>query len=113
MHEYSLVQSLLDRVEAEARSHGASSVRKIRLTIGDLSGVEVDLFRSAYELFRERTVCRAADLEVTPVAARWECPRCQRRIANGAFLRCSDCDRPATLVAGDEIGLDRIEMEVA
>ena len=43
MHEYSIVQALLDRVAAEARSHGAVAVHRIRVQIGEASGVESDL----------------------------------------------------------------------
>ena len=33
-------------------------------------------------------------------------------ITPGRLLRCDICDRPARLAEGDEIMLDRIEMEV-
>jgi hydrogenase nickel incorporation protein HypA/HybF len=112
MHEYSIVQALLDRVDAEARARGASSVSRLELRIGELSGVEADLLSSAFAAFRERTICAGADLAVQPVAARWECPRCRADIPRGAVLTCRACGVPARLAAGDEIVLDRIEMEV-
>jgi Zn finger protein HypA/HybF involved in hydrogenase expression len=45
------------------------------------------------------------------VAARWACIACDRDVAKGAVLRCEACGRPARLVHGDEIILERIEME--
>lgn len=113
MHEYSIVRALLDRVEREARDRQATAVHCLRVRIGELSGVEVDLLEAAYRTFRERTLCAGADLEVVPVAADWTCPRCSRPLARGDILRCPDCGVPARLAAGDEIVLDRIEMEVA
>ena len=113
MHEYSIVLALLDRVEQEAKAHGASTVHHIRVRIGELSGVERDLFKSAYELARQRTVCAAAVLDLGPVSARWVCRNCDTPIRNGGILRCSICDAPAHLAEGDEILLERIEMEVA
>lgn len=113
MHEYSIVSALLEKVDAEAQSRGAIAVHRLRVRIGELSGVETDLLASAYELFRERTVCAGADLEIVPVAARWACPGCDREIPRGAVLRCPECARPARLTGGDEILLERIEMEVA
>lgn len=112
MHEYSMVQALLERVQTEVDAHHASSVAKIRMRIGELSGVETDLFATAFELFRERTPCAQADLEIVPVEATWSCPGCGRSIRRGEILRCADCSLPARLVSGDEIVLDRIEMEV-
>jgi hydrogenase nickel incorporation protein HypA/HybF len=113
MHEYSIVQALLERVEEEARARGASSVKRVEVRIGELSGVEPDLLRSAYQFFTERSVCAGSELAIRPVEARWVCPRCQRPIARGEMLRCSDCAVPARLAEGDEILLERIEMEVA
>jgi hydrogenase nickel insertion protein HypA len=112
MHEYSIVQALLERVDAEARTRGATAVHRLSVRIGELSGIEVDLLTAAYATFRERTICEHADLDVQRVPARWECPDCGGAIRQGDLLRCRHCDVPARLAEGDEIMLDRIEMEV-
>ena len=112
MHEYSIIQALFERVEAEAASRGATAVRRLQVRIGEVAGVEIDLLRTAFDVFRERTLCSSAELSIVPVPARWECPRCSAPMACGAALRCSACAVPARLATGDEIVLDRIEMEV-
>lgn len=113
MHEYSIVQSLLQRVEEETSRRGASSVQRIRLRLGELSGVETDLLREAYRVFRERSICAGAELDIVSSEASWECRGCGREVGTEGPLRCASCDLPAVLVAGDEIVLERIEMEVA
>jgi len=113
MHEYSIVQALLGQVERHARQHRATAVHRLHVSIGELAGVEVPLLETAYTTFRERTLCSAADLEIHPVPASWSCPDCSREIAKGTALRCPDCGSPARLTCGDEIVLDRIEMEVS
>jgi hydrogenase nickel incorporation protein HypA/HybF len=113
MHEYSIVQALLERVNAETRRHGGQRVHCVRVSIGELAGVEIDLLRTAYETIRHRTVCQDAVLDVRRVEARWVCPRCEAPIAAGAALRCPACGVPARLASGDEIMLDQIEMEAA
>lgn len=112
MHEYSIVQALVERVDAEARARHATAVHRLSIRVGELSGVEVDLLTTAYETFRERTICERAELAVETVPARWECPACGRVIGRGDLLACRGCAVPARLVQGDEIMLDRIEMEV-
>ena len=112
MHEYSIVQALVERVTAEARARRATAVHRLSVRVGELSGVEVELLTTAYETFRERTICEGAELDVHTVAARWECPACGRLIGRGELLSCPTCNVPARLAAGDEIMLDRIEMEV-
>lgn len=113
MHEYSIVRSILDRVESEARQRDASAVHRVRVRIGELAGVEIDLLRSAFEMWREESICAGAELDVVAVDAVWACPSCSAPIERGAVLRCPACARPARLTSGDEIVLDRIEMEVA
>jgi len=113
VHEYSLVEALVRRVEAEARKRQALAVHKLSVRIGELSGVDPELFLTAYETFRAGTICEKAPLALSRVAASWSCPACKRPIARGAILRCASCDAPARLDdGGDALTLDGIEMEV-
>jgi len=113
MHEYSLVEALVTRVEEEARRRGALAVHRLSVRVGELSGVDPELFRTAYETFREGTICARAPLALASVPATWSCPACKRPIARGAILRCPACDAPARLDdGGDALTLDGIELEV-
>ena len=113
MHEYSLVQSLVSRVEAEARARGALAVHRVVVSVGELSGVDPDLLETAYQTFRAGTGCERAELTIRRVEAGWACPACGRRLGRGAPLGCPECGRPAELPPGaGEILLERIEMEV-
>lgn len=112
MHELSLAMALVEQVEQEARRHGARSVHRVDIRVGELSGVEAAMLASAYEVIREGTACAGAELVVTRVAAVWACPRCDAPIPVGGVLRCPACDEPARLRQGDEIELERIEVEV-
>jgi len=112
MHEYSIVSALMERVESEARERNAACVRRVRVRIGELSGVDPELLASAYEVFRERTLCEDAELAIERVAARWVCERCGRVTARGGILGCVICGGASRLTQGDEIVLQQIEMEV-
>ena len=112
MHEYGLVQTLLDRATEEAHSRGAIKVHQVNLAIGELSGVEPELLQLAWETFRERTVCDGARLSLRFVPARWSCPRCKRPFRRGDLLRCSECSLPARLDEGDDLVLERLELEI-
>lgn len=112
MHEWSLVQVLLTRVDEEARKHGAVAVRRVEVSIGELAGVEPALFESAYALFRPDTLCADAPLVLRPVPAAWVCPRCGAPSARGAAPWCAACACPARLEAGEGIVLERLELEI-
>ena len=112
MHEYSIVSALVDQVEAQARAHPGAIVRRVHVTIGELAGVELELLTTAFTTFREGTVCAAAELTVESRPARWQCPRCKADLPRGAPLRCDPCASPARLLSGDEILLQRLELEL-
>jgi hydrogenase nickel incorporation protein HypA/HybF len=102
---------MADQVEHHARANTASSVRRIAVRIGALSGVEPELFATAFTLCREGVLAEA-ELDIRRSDAVWACPRCSAAIAPGGVLRCEACGAPASLVTGDEIVLEQIEMEV-
>ena len=112
MHEYSIVQSLVDSVAAAVGAREAS-VHRVNVSIGELAGVDCALLTTAFEVFRAGTICENAALQIDRIAALWECPRCHAEIVRGGFLRCPSCNEPARLAAGDEIVLQRIELEVS
>jgi hydrogenase nickel incorporation protein HypA/HybF len=113
VHEYSIVSALLEKATAEARAHHAQAIARLEVRIGEQSGVEIDLLRKAFETFREPTLAAHAELAVVPVPVRWGCADCNIPIERGSLLRCPMCGGPAQLFEGDEIVLDRIELEVA
>jgi hydrogenase nickel incorporation protein HypA/HybF len=113
MHEYSLIQALIDRVEAEARQRGALKVHGLSVRVGELAGVDPELFQTAYDTFRAGTICAGVPLTLKSVAASWRCPGCGRTIPRGAALHCTACQQPARLDdGGDALILDGIDLEV-
>ena len=112
MHEYSIIQALVGQVQSQARARGAVAVHCVRVRLGELSGVDPALLATAYETFKPGTVCARATLELTAAKARWECGGCGRSIVRGERLQCPSCGVPARMVAGDEILLEQIDLEV-
>jgi len=112
MHEYSLVASLLAQVEQAARMRGATRVHCIDVDIGEQSGVEIPLFREAFDTFRSGALCATTELRTRQISAIWTCPECRASVPRPGPLRCPECAVPATLEKGGELVLQRIEMEV-
>lgn len=113
MHEISLVENLLEQVSRQALLRSGAIVHRIEVRIGEVSGVEAELFASAFEQLRAGTPFQDARLEIRRVAADWRCRGCERGVFAGEALCCKDCGVPAELVAGSELMLDRIELEVS
>ena len=51
MHEYSIIQSLVDSVTAAVRSRPEAAVHGVHVAIGELAGVDCALLTTAYEVF--------------------------------------------------------------
>ena len=64
MHEYSLVQAMFDQMARVMATNQAQAVRRVRVRIGPLAGVDPGLFLTAYDVYRERTFCAGAPLDI-------------------------------------------------
>jgi hydrogenase nickel incorporation protein HypA/HybF len=112
MHEYSIVQAMFDQIEARAHERHALAVKRVTVRIGRSAGVDVPLLKTAYDTFRVKTICENAPLDVEEIPERWTCPSGHGDLVPGRKLACEVCGRPARLAAGDEIVLERLELEV-
>ena len=85
MHEYSIVQALMEQIEKLARENKAEKVSKVVVKIGVMSGVEPHLLEIAFDTFKEKSICDTAEFVLT---------------IQPLVIRCLECDRPSEL---DEI----------
>lgn len=112
MHEMSLVSALLDEADRAIGAHPSAAVRAVTVRIGELAGVDAELFRTAFSVARHERGYPNAELFVVDEPATWWCEACERVLARGARLRCAACDAAARLRSGDGLVLERIELEV-
>jgi len=112
MHELSVCQGMLGQVEAIARSHQASAVRRIRVQVGPLSGVEPRLLEQAFPLACAGTVAERAELVIERLPVRVHCETCgSDSDAAPNRLLCGSCgDWHTRLVSGDELLLASVEL---
>ena len=113
MHELAICQSLMDQVQDIALERNAQSVTSIVVSMGALSGVEVQLLKDAYTVASAGTVAEHADLVIEHVPVRVKCNQCNSEsevLPNK--LVCKQCgDWRTTLVSGDELMLMSVELE--
>ena len=103
---------MFDRIDDIARAHRALTVRRVRVKVGRLAGVDPTLLRTAYDVYRVRTVCDMAPLEIDEVDPVWMCPAGHGPVPPGGGMTCPACGGPARMAAGDEIVLDALDLEV-
>ncbi|HEY3328954.1 MAG TPA: hydrogenase maturation nickel metallochaperone HypA [Capsulimonadaceae bacterium] len=78
MHEVGLVQQALDIAFDYARRSGAETISLVRLSIGELSGVEPDAISFSFGVLTEGTMAAKAQLEMVNVPAVYSCNACER-----------------------------------
>ena len=113
MHEYSIVQALLEQCESHAKANDATKVMKVVTKIGKLSGVEPHLLEVAFEAFKEKTICEDAVFEMQLQNLLLHCNDCDEESEQSEVrYLCEHCQGTnVTVVDGEEMYLMTLEME--
>jgi len=113
VHELSIAQSLLEIVLEEGRRHRMTSVKVIRLQVGELAAVVADSLNFCFELLSKETPASGAVLEIETVPVVARCVPCGEvfEVENQVFL-CPRCGEPVLdLVSGRDLSVMSIEGE--
>ena len=112
MHEYSIVQALLEQCERYAEANDAEKVTRVVVKIGRLSGVEAHLLEIAFNTFKEKTVCDGAEfvMNLQPVVI--SCRSCSRETTLGELhYACPHCESiDVEVIDGEDMLLMSLEM---
>jgi len=113
MHELAICQALLDEVAVIAEARQAIAVTDIHVGIGPLSGAEADLLQAAFPLAAAGTIAKASSLHLRRTSIRVRCAACGAETrAKANRLLCGKCnDWRTSLISGDELILERVEMK--
>jgi hydrogenase nickel incorporation protein HypA/HybF len=113
MHEYSVVQALLNQCEEQARANDATQVVKIICKIGVMSGIEVHLLQTAFDTFKEQTMCENAELILNEQKLKLECKECGSVFeVDEVRYFCDNCESLRVKVLdGEDMYLMSLEMK--
>ena len=113
MNEYSIVQNLLDQCEDNAKASNATKVTKVVVKIGVMSGVEPDLLKTAFDTFKEGTMCESCEYiqNIQPIVIR--CHKCKKESTlNKNEYCCPNCDSiELDVIDGEDLMLMQLELE--
>jgi hydrogenase nickel incorporation protein HypA/HybF len=111
MHEFSIMQAALETAGDRARSAGATTIHRLRLRVGTLSGVVPEALRFAFESLKSGATASAV-LEIEDVPAVCWCPDCAAEFAAGdRQYECPQCHQPSgQLRRGREMELATLEI---
>jgi len=112
VHEYSIVASLIDVCEKEAKKHRAEAIKRLSVRIGRLSGIEIHFLEQCFETFKEDTICRDAILDIEVCDVVLLCQACGARsvVSENRFV-CPKChSAEVEMIGGQELHVNSIEI---
>lgn len=113
MHEMAIAQSVFDIAFGEAQKHAASKIRKIKLSIGEFSGVVKDALDFAFDVLKAGTPAADAEIEIEVVKLKALCENCGEAECTLSDLKftCTHCGRQLQITAGREMKVDYIDLD--
>jgi hydrogenase nickel incorporation protein HypA/HybF len=92
MHELSLAMDVIDLVKQEANKNGITVVEEILIEIGDLSGVEANIFFSALQMVVKDTLLENATIKINRTPGKGRCKSCNLEFEMKTFFdQCPQC----------------------
>jgi hydrogenase nickel incorporation protein HypA/HybF len=113
MHELGIATSVLQEARKEAQRHPGARLRKIKLRVGELSGVNPEALSFCFEVLAREGDLGPLELEIESCQRRQRCPKCEKTFTVANYdLTCPQCGTAETdFVSGDELELASLEME--
>jgi len=112
MHEYSIVQALLNQCEEIAKENKATKINKVICKIGIMSGIETHLLKIAFDTFKEGTMCNQAEFIINEQKLKLRCRKCKDEYEIDEIIyKCRSCgDLSMDIIDGEDMYLMSLEM---
>jgi hydrogenase nickel incorporation protein HypA/HybF len=113
MHEYSIVQSLIESCEEHVKENNALKVTRVIVKIGVMSGVEPYLLKEAFNAFKEQSVCHDCEFIMNIQKVKIECNSCfiLSELEKNEYL-CPLCKSSnIKIIDGEDMFLMQLELE--
>lgn len=113
MHETSIALEILKTSEKILAENGGTRLLRVKVGVGELSAVEPELLRYAWEAVTAEGPAQGAVLEVEFFPARQVCPTCGPvpRVPGMWVPLCLSCGTALSVEGGNELDLLQVEFE--
>lgn len=113
MHEFSIAQSVLDIALGEMEKRAAGRLRKIKITIGEFSGVVKEALEFAFDVLTPETAASGAEVEIEVVPMTGECSLCGPVACrlNDLNLICPTCGETIIISGGREMRVEYLDID--
>ena len=113
MHEYPITEQIIKTASKHCKDNNADKVTKIKLVLGDRSGLVPESISMYFDVIGEGTPCEGAEIEIERIRTKMKCPNCgelfYRELLSFACPKCGTDGEPTDI--GKEFYIDYIEVE--
>jgi hydrogenase nickel incorporation protein HypA/HybF len=111
MHEFSIVNNIVDIALVSADQNGLKSVSSVEIEVGKASGIEPSAMEFAWESARKNTILENARLVMHFIPLSLQCRACSLRYEpEEMYSPCPGCGEiNATIITGKELRVVAIE----
>ena len=112
MHEMAICESILDILKDQARTQHFDTVKRVRLEIGPLSGVEIEALKFGFDVVTRGSIAESAALEIVETEASAWCMPCGETVAiTERYDACPKCgSHQLQVTAGEELRIKELEV---
>jgi hydrogenase nickel incorporation protein HypA/HybF len=109
----SIAQSVLDAAFGEMEKNAFKQIRKIKLSIGEFSGVVKEALDFAFDVLKRETAAAGAEIEIEVKPLEAKCPTCGPVVCrlNDLNLFCPRCGKTVLITGGREMTVDYLDLE--
>jgi hydrogenase nickel incorporation protein HypA/HybF len=111
MHEFSIIQSIVDIVKSSAAENGVNRVKSVEIEVGKASGVVKDALEFAWQSFTSDPLLENALLEIKEIPLQVKCHNChQVFMPDEIYESCPFCSEYGSeILMGKELRVIAIE----
>ena len=112
MHEMSVAEGILKIAFDVMNQNHCSKIGAIGLRLGEMSGVELEALRMAFDVLTRDTPAEHAELKIERVPIVAECNKCGKsfRVDHYNFF-CSECGGVLILKSGRELQVAYVDVD--
>ncbi|HYM40281.1 MAG TPA: hydrogenase maturation nickel metallochaperone HypA [Thermoplasmata archaeon] len=120
MHEYGLMQDVVDLAVETCRKADGRPARCVRIEVGEFTLASRESLETAYTILTQGTPLESSSLEITEVPGKAACPSCgftgsaadldPELCEPPAVLLCPRCGSPLLVTSGAGIALVEVQL---
>jgi len=111
MHEVGIMNDALEIAAEAARDSGVSKINRVRMKVGELSGVVPDALAFAFDVVSQGTIADGAKLVIETVPVSTACVDCGNQRPGRGTAPCPICCGTSLITHGYELVVSSIEVD--